>query len=105
MVFKRLNIEVATSRRGRDINTESKDVATSFSGRDISCKTIKVATSFSGGDISCKELRSRRRLAIMTSDPRDAKNKSRPNKSFCDVVETTEVATKNQGRDINNQMG
>ena len=42
---------------------------------------------------------------VATSDPRDAKGKSRPNKSFCDVAETTEVATKNRGRDINNQMG
>ena len=105
MVFKRLNIEVVTSRRGRDINTESEDVATSFSGRYISFKTIKVATSFSSRDISCKELRSRRHLAVTTSYPRDAKDKSRPNKSFCDVAETTKVATKNQGRDINNQMG
>ena len=61
--------------------------------------------SFSGRDISCKELRSRRHLAVLTSDSRDAKEKSRPNKSFCDVAETTEVTTKNQGRDINNQMG
>ena len=50
-------------------------------------------------------VRSRRHLAVTTSDPRDAKDKSRPNKSLCDVAETTEVATKNQGRDINNQMG
>ena len=61
--------------------------------------------SFSGRDISCNESRSRRHLAIATSDPRDAKDKSRPNKSLCDVAETTEVATKNRGRDINNQMG
>ena len=37
-IFKKLNIEVATSRRGRDVNTELEDVATSFSGRDISYK-------------------------------------------------------------------
>ena len=36
-IFKKLNIEVVTSRRGRDVNTESEDVATSFSGCDISC--------------------------------------------------------------------
>ena len=84
---------------------------TSFSGRDISCKELRsryhlaVATSFSGRNISCKELRSRRHLAVATSDPMDAKDKSRPNKSFCDVAETTEVAIKNRGRDIKNQMG
>ena len=61
--------------------------------------------SFSGRDINCKELRPRRHLAVAISYPRDAKGKSRPNKRFCDVAETTEVATKNQGRDINNQMG
>ena len=65
----------------------------------------KVTTSFSGRNISCKELRSRHHLAVATSDPRDAKGKSRPNKSFCDVAEITEVATKNRGRNINNQMG
>ena len=61
-------------------------------------------TSFSGRDISYKEIRSRHHLAVATSDPRDVKGKSRPNKSLCDVAETTEVAIKNQGRDINNQM-
>ena len=66
---------------------------------------IKVATSFSGRDISCKERRSRHHLAVATSDPRDAKDKLRQNKSLCDVTETTEVATKNRGRDINNKMG
>ena len=65
----------------------------------------KVATSFSGRDISCKERRSRHHLAVATSDSRDAKGKSRLNKSFRDVAETTKVATKNRGRDINNQMG
>ena len=61
--------------------------------------------SFSGRDISCKELRSRHHSVVATSDPRDAKGKSRPNKSSCDVAETNEVAIKNRGRDINNQMG
>ena len=61
--------------------------------------------SFRGRDNSCKERRSRRHSVVATSHPRDAKGKSRPNKSFCDVAETTEVATKNRGRDINNQMG
>ena len=62
-------------------------------------------TSFSGRNISYKERRSQHHLAVATSDPRDAKGKSRPNESFCDVAKTTEVATKNRGRDINNQMG
>ena len=62
-------------------------------------------TSFSGRDISYKDRRSRHHLAVVTSDPWDAKGKSRPNRSFCDVAETIEVTTKNQGRDINNQMG
>ena len=48
---------------------------------------------------------SRHHLAVATSDPRDAKGKSRPNKSFYDVAETTEATTNNRGRDINNQMG
>ena len=65
----------------------------------------KVATSSSGYDISYKERRSRNHLAVATLDPRDAKGKSRPNKSLCDVAETTEFATKNRGHDINNQMG
>ena len=65
---------------------------------------IKVATSFNGRDISCKGRRSRHHLAVATSDPRDVKGKSRPNKSFCVVAETKEVATKNRGRDINNQL-
>ena len=58
--------------------------------------------SFSGRDISCKDLRERYHLAVATSDPRDAKDKSRPNKSLCDVAETTKVAIKNRGHDINN---
>ena len=62
----------------------------------------KVATSFRGRNIRCKKLRSRRHSAVATSDLRNAKSKSRPNKSFCDVAETTEVATKNRGLDINN---
>ena len=86
----------------------------SFSSRDIRCKELrprhqlprkKVATSFSSRDISCKERRSRHHLAVATSDPRDVKGKSRLNKHLCDVAETTEVATKNLGHDINNQMG
>ena len=89
-------------------------VATSVAskeGRDIiqwsrhQLQVKKVATSFSGRDILYKELRSRHHSAVATSDPKDAKGKSRPNKSFCDVAATTEVTTKNQGRDINNQMG
>ena len=87
---------------------------TSFSGLNISYKERRsrhhsvVTTSVTrkeGHDISCKELKSRHHLAVATSNPRDAKGKSRPNKSLCDVAETTEVATKNRGRDINNQMG
>ena len=62
-------------------------------------------TSLSGRDISSKEKRSRQHLAVVTSDPRNAKDKSRPNKSLCDITETIEVATKNRGRDINNKMG
>ena len=44
-----------------------------------------VATSFSGRDISCKEWKSRHHLAVAISDPRDAKDKSRRNKSFRDI--------------------
>ena len=72
-------------------------------GRDViqwsrhQLQTIKDATSLSDRDISCKE-----RLAVATSDPRNAKDKSRPNKSLWDEAETTKVATKNRGRDINN---
>ena len=89
-------------------------VATSVAwnqGRDIiqwsrhQLHGIKVATSFSGRDISCMESRLQHHLAVVTSDLRNAKSKSRPNKNFCDVAEITEVATKNSGRDINNQMG
>ena len=65
----------------------------------------KVATSFSCRDISYKERRSRHHLVVATSDPRDVNGKSRPNKSFYNVAETKEVATKNQGRGINNQLG
>ena len=97
-IFKKLNIEVVTSRKGRDVNTESEDVATSFSGCDISYKErrsrhhsvvatsaaryhrdiiqwsrhqlqgIMVGTSFSGHDISCNERRSRRSSVVATSD-------------------------------------
>ena len=106
--------KVATSLSGRDISykeirsrhqLQEKKVMTSFGGRDISYKENKVATSFSGHDISCKERRSRHHSAVATSDPRNAKSKSRPNKSFYDIAETTKVDTKNRGRDINNQMG
>ena len=105
---------VATSvpkKEGRDVikwsrhQLPGKEVATTFSGRDIKCKRNKVATSFSGREISCKERRSGHHLAVATSNPRDAKDKSRPNKSLCDVAETIEVATKNRGRDINKKMG
>ena len=65
----------------------------------------KVTTPFKGRDISYKERMSRHHLAVATSYPRDAKGNSRPNKNFCDIAETTEVATKDQGRDMNNQMG
>ena len=65
----------------------------------------KIATSFSCRDKICKERRSRHHLAIATSDPSDDEDKSRPNKSSCDITETTEVATKNRGRDIDDQMG
>ena len=85
----------AASKEGRDIIQWSRH----------QLQGSKVATSFSGRDISCKERRSRHHLVVATSDPRDAKGKSRPNKSFCDIVETTEVVKKNRGRDINNKMG
>ena len=65
----------------------------------------KVATPFKGRDIIYKERRSRHHLAVATSYPRDAKGKSRPNKNLCDIAETTKVATKDRGRDMNNQMG
>ena len=113
-------IKVTTSFSGRDISCKESSsqhhsmVATSVArnqGHNIiqwsrhQLQGKKVATSFRGRDIRCKELRLRRHSAVATSDPRNAKSKSRPNKSFCDVVETTEVVTKNRGRDINNQMG
>ena len=82
-----------------------KKVATSFNGRNISYKRSKVATSVNSRDIICKERRSRHHLAVATSDPRDDKDKSRPNKSSCDITETTEVTTKNRGRNIDDQMG
>ena len=62
-------------------------------------------TSLSGRDISSKEKRSRQHLVVATLDPRNAKDKSRPNKSLYDITETTEVVTKNRGLDINNKMG
>ena len=61
--------------------------------------------SLSGRDISSKENRSRQHLAVVTSNPRNAKDKSRPNKSLCDIAEKTKVATKNRGHDINDKMG
>ena len=66
---------------------------------------IEVATSFSSRDTNYKERRSRHHLTVATSDPRDVKGKLKQNKSFYDVAETTEVATKNRGHDIDNQMG
>ena len=82
-----------------DPRKEGHDVI-QWSRHQLQGKTV--ATLFSSRDISYKERRSRRHSAVATSDPRDAKGKSRPNKSFCDVAKTTEVATKNRGRDINN---
>ena len=129
-------MEVATSRKGCDIHTESKEVATSFSGRNNSCierrsrrhladlttvarkggrdiiqwsrhqlQKLEVTTSFSSRNIRYNESRSRHHFAVATSYPRNAKSKSRPNKSFYDIAETTEVATRNRGRDTNNQIG
>ena len=129
-------MEVATSKKGCDIHTESKEVATSFSGRNSSCterrsrrhlavativarkggrdiiqwsrhqlQRVEVATSFSSHEIRYNESRSRHHFAVATSYPRNAKSKSRPNKSFCNIAETTEVAKRNLGRDTNNQIG
>ena len=104
-------IQVATAFSFRDISYKElrsrrhSVVATSVvrnSGHDViqlsrhQLQGKKVATSFNGRDISYKGRR---------SDPRGVKGKSRPNKSFSDVAETKEVVTKNQGRDINNQLG
>ena len=89
---------VATSdvkKRGRDVPQWSRH----------QMLRKEVATFLNGRDISCKEWRSQHRLAVATSDLRDAEDKSRPNKSSCDIAETTEVATKNRGRDIDYQMG
>ena len=103
-----------TSFSGRDISCKElrsrrhSVVATSVArkeGHDViqwsrhQLQGIKVATSFSDRDNGCKERRSRHHLAVATSVARDAKGKSRPNKCFYDVAETTEVATKNRGRD------
>ena len=63
------------------------------------------AMSLSGRDISSKEKRSRQHLAIVTSDPRNAKDKSRQKKRLCDITETIEVTIKNRGCDINNKKG
>ena len=122
--------KVATSFSSRDIKGKRLRsrhhlvVATSVAkkiGRDINCKDLRsrhhlaVATSSAKergsrhhslvATSAAKEGRSRQHLAVATSDPRDAKDKSRPNKSFYDITETTEVATKNRCRDINNKMG
>ena len=112
--------KVATSFSGRDIRYKERRsrrhsvVATSVTrkeGHDViqwlqhQLQGKKVTMSFSGRNINYKERRSQHYPAVATSDPRDAKGKSRPNKSFYDVAETTKVTTKNRGRDINNQMG
>ena len=94
----------------------------------------QVATSFSCRDINCEELRSRRHSVVATTDNRkegrdfsqlsrhqtqvkkvatsfscrdisSTKDKLRPDKSLCDITETTDVATKNRGRDNINKMG
>ena len=105
---QRKEIEVATSaakKGGRDIIKLSRhqlrrlEVTTSFSSCDIISKGKRVATS------AAKEGRSRQHLAVATSNLRDTKDKSRQNKSFCDITETIEVATKNRCRDINNKIG
>ena len=81
-IFKKLNIEVATSRRVRDVNTESEDVATSLSGRDI----------------SYKESRSRHHSVVATSvtkkEGRDSIYQLRHQ------LQRMEVATSFNGRDI-----
>ena len=112
--------DVTTSFSSRDISYKERRprhhsvVATSaarYHGRDISqwsrhqMLRKEVGTFLSGRDISCKEWKSRNHLAVATSHPREAEDKLRPNKSFCDITETTKVATKNQGRDIDDQMG
>ena len=113
-------IMVATSFSGHDISCNerrsrrSSVVATSDvkkRGRDVpqwsrhQLQRMEVVTSFSCRDIICKERRSRHHLAVATSDPRDDEDKSRLNKSSCDITETTEVVTKNRGRNIDDQMG
>ena len=81
-----MNIDVATSGRGRDINTESEAVATS------ACKEIKVATSFSGRDISCQERRSRHHSAVATLSAKERRLRHH-------LAVATSVALKG-GRDI-----
>ena len=101
----------AAKNGGRDIIQRLRHPLQRPEGRDIiqwsrhQIQRVRVATSLSGRDISSKEKRSRQHLAVATSDPRNAKDKSRPNKSLCEIAETTEVATKNRGCDINNKMG
>ena len=87
-------LEVATSLRNRDNRRKEKR----------SRHHLEVATSVNCHDIICKERRSRHHLAVATSDPRNVKV-SRDQVNFCDVAETTEVATKNRCRNINNQLG
>ena len=72
-------IEVATSK---ELTIQKGEVATiQWSRHQLQGK--KVTTLFSGRDINYKERRSRRHLAVATSDPRGVKGKSRPDKSFC----------------------
>ena len=109
-----------TSFSGRDISCSERRsrhhsvAATSVikkGGRDViqwsrhQMLRKEVVTFLSGRDISCKEWMSRDHLAVTTSHPRDDEDKSRQNKSSYDITETTEVATKNRGRDIDDQMG
>ena len=88
---------VATSvvrKGGRDIIKQSRHQMQKKEGRDIiqwsrhQLQGKEVTTSF-----SCHDIRSK-----------GCEDKSRPNKSLCDIVETTEIATKNRGRDSNNKM-
>ena len=66
--------KVATSFRGRDVNSSIKEVATSSRGRDIHCTDQKVATSVKGRDISYTEKRSRQDQAVATSAPSETTN-------------------------------
>ena len=82
-IFRGLNFEVATFRRGRNINTDKKRVATSFHGRDI----------------SCKELRSRRHSVVATSAARNQGRNFIPWSRH--QMQRSKVATSRRGRDIN----